>query len=198
MAAAEINRPIGATYNREFDRIVKREKLVDRLGQRPHEQFPDPNTRKDCIDLLENYERPVEPERELGVREWMARLNQNERSQINHPTTVIRHWQHATDPDRPVPDGTEAQQGIIEMMSHAGMEINRLQHRNAELRQQLSDSGVNAALRLLINELLPVHGIAPDITPAMLKTLVRKLQRLINQMMDLPTLRAITDQTEDR
>jgi hypothetical protein len=199
MAAANIDRPVGAAYNREFDRIVKRERLVDRLGQASHEQFPDPNSRKDCIALLENYERPMEPEREWGVRRWMERLDQNERSKINHPSVVLRRWRDETDPrgsgeSEPI---TEAQRANYEALGRAGMEIAWQQERIERLQQELSDSGVNAALRLLINEPLPVHGIAHDITPEMLKSLVRKLQRLIRQMVDLPAHPVITDQTPD-
>jgi hypothetical protein len=201
MAAAEIDRPIGARYNQEFDRIVKRERLVDRLGQAPHEQFPDPNTRKDCIDLLENYERPQQRERQWGIREYLERLDQNERSKINHPTTVLRRWEYVTEPhrvDRLEPWGTLAQRATDEALGRASMQVERLRERNERLQQDLSDSGTNAALRLLINDPLPVHGIAHDITPAMLKTLVRKLQQRIRQMVDLPAHPAITDQTNTR
>jgi hypothetical protein len=75
------------------------------------------------------------------------------------------------------------------------MEIEWQQKRIERLQQDLTDSVVDAALRLLINHRLRVDDIASDISNPMLETLIRKLQRLVRQRMDLPTQPAITDQT---
>src|SRR5215471_6005182 len=56
MRAANSNNPIGKAYNIEHARIMKREKLIDFSD--PNTPFPDANSRKDAIIMIENLHHP--------------------------------------------------------------------------------------------------------------------------------------------
>src|SRR5262245_19952965 len=96
MRAAFTNNPIGKAYNLEHARIMKREKLVD-LND-PNAPFPDANSRKDAIAMVENLQHPVDSRRFKGILAWREGLTVNERSTLNHPTAIRRRWRKDTEP----------------------------------------------------------------------------------------------------
>jgi hypothetical protein len=96
MRAAFTNQPIGKAYNIEHARIMKREKLIDLTD--PNSPFPDANSRKDAIIMLENYQHPVDTRRFKGIKAWREGLTASERSKINHPSRILSRWKKDTEP----------------------------------------------------------------------------------------------------
>jgi hypothetical protein len=75
MNKAGVNRPIGATYNKAFGEILKREGLWrDKL---------DSTTRNQLFDLYKH--------RSL-IEEWRAKLEPGLRRKLNHPSSVLGKW----------------------------------------------------------------------------------------------------------
>jgi hypothetical protein len=95
MREAGTNQPIGKAYNFEHDRVMRREKLVDYTIE-PY--FPDKNTRKDAVAMVDNLDRPLDVRRLRGVLAWRAKLNPGEQVKLNHPTAVLRRWKKDTEP----------------------------------------------------------------------------------------------------
>lgn len=95
MRLANANAPIGKAYNLEIDGILRRERLVDFTADPP---FPDPNTRKDAVALIDNLHRPIDARRLKGILAWRASLSINERNRLNHPTAIMRRWRKDTEP----------------------------------------------------------------------------------------------------
>lgn len=96
MRAAFTNSPIGKAYNMEHSRIMRREKLVDLSN--PAAPFPDANSRKDAILMIENLHHPVDSRRLKGILTWRQGLTSTERNKLNHPTAVLRRWKKDTEP----------------------------------------------------------------------------------------------------
>jgi hypothetical protein len=96
MRAAFTNNPIGKAYNLEHARIMKREKLIDLSN--PNAPFPDPNSRKDAIIMVENLHHPADSRRFKGILAWREGLTVSERSKLNHPTAILRRWRKDTEP----------------------------------------------------------------------------------------------------
>lgn len=96
MQAAFTNQPIGKAYNIEHARVMRREKLVDLTD--PANPFPDANTRKDAIVMVENLHHPVDTRRLKGILGWREGLTASERAKLNHPTAILRRWRKDTEP----------------------------------------------------------------------------------------------------
>jgi hypothetical protein len=96
MRAAYTNQPIGKAYNLEHARIMKREKLIDLSD--PNAPFPDANSRKDAIMMVENLHHPVDSRRLKGVLAWRETLTASERSKLNHPSRILQRWRKDTEP----------------------------------------------------------------------------------------------------
>jgi len=90
------NQPIGKAYNLEHARIMKREKLVD-LTDLNH-PFPDPNSRKDAMMMVESLHHPADSRRLKGILSWREGLTGSERAKLNHPTAILRRWRKDTEP----------------------------------------------------------------------------------------------------
>jgi hypothetical protein len=96
MRAAYTNKPIGKAYNMEHARIMKREALIDLSD--PNHPFPDANSRKDAIIVVENMHHPVDSRYLKGVKAWREGLTLDERNKLNHPTRILGRWRKDTKP----------------------------------------------------------------------------------------------------
>jgi hypothetical protein len=94
MRRAFTNQPVGKAFNLEHARVFKREKLIDISD--PNHPFPDPNSRKDAMMMVENLHHPAG--RLKGIMAWREGLSPNERSKLNHPTAILRRWKKDTEP----------------------------------------------------------------------------------------------------
>ncbi len=81
MRGAETNRPEGSAYNQLFGEWLVRYGL----------QNIDKSDRAKLLKIVE------QPE----ILEWRQSLPQNERMKLNHPSSVWRHWQKATQVTKP-------------------------------------------------------------------------------------------------
>jgi hypothetical protein len=88
-------KPIGKAYNLHIDTIIKHERLVNFKVDPP---FPDANTRKDAVAMIDNLHRPIDARRLKGILAWRASLSLNERNRLNHPTAIMRRWKKDTEP----------------------------------------------------------------------------------------------------
>jgi hypothetical protein len=95
MRMAGTNQPVGKGYNLYHALVMKRERLIDEKRTPP---FPDANTRKDAVALVDNLNHPVDARRLKGVLAWRATLESNDRARVNHPTAIMRRWKAETEP----------------------------------------------------------------------------------------------------
>lgn len=199
MRLANTNHPVGYAYNKHFDAIIfEREHLVIKTAPKPHQQFPDPNTRKDALAMLHNYDQPEDEMRCWSIKYWREqKLDDNERSKLNHPSVIIEHWKRKTDPDTEDEQGTPQQQKHSSAMMRV-IALDRYKDKQiAKLQHQLTDSNLIRALRLLIDQGASPQtaGLPTDITRQQLLTLALRIKRLANQMVDGPA--RIQDETKD-
>jgi hypothetical protein len=164
MRAAFTNQPIGKAYNLEHARVMKREKLVN-LDD-PANPFPDANTRKDAIIMVENLHHPVDTRRLKGILGWREGLSQSERSKLNHPTAILRRWKKDTEPveERRAREQAREQQGPKEdpMLSLV-----------ADTERERDDAHKHAEdLRGLLGRVLnEVEDLAPELREAIMRAL---------------------------
>src|SRR5262249_44889926 len=60
--------------------------------------FPDANSRKDAMMVVENLHHPADSRRLKGIQAWREGLSPSERSKLNHPTAILRRWRKDTEP----------------------------------------------------------------------------------------------------
>jgi hypothetical protein len=88
MRQAETNRPEGRAYTEIFSQWLKHYKLDEQSSGL------DKSARSKIFTVMEH-----RPEIEI----WRATLGQVKRLDLNHPVTVLRHWQKATKVSKPKP-----------------------------------------------------------------------------------------------
>jgi hypothetical protein len=164
MRAAFTNQPIGKAYNLEHARIMKRERLVDLTD--PANPFPDANTRKDAIIMVENLHHPVDTRRLKGILGWREGLTPNERSKLNHPTAVLRRWKKDTEP-------VEERRAREQVRDQQGPKEDPMLSLVADTERERDDARKHAQdLRGLLGRVLEeVEDLAPELREAIMRTL---------------------------